>query len=204
MVEHHTMSVCGSGGARAGECAPTWPQREKCWRALLAGPGGVTDSLCRHLTVTHFPRRPDLRRYFAPMHPFFLFNGRRRGGSAARCDALLKTFPRDAAASFSAQVLHSRPRRHAEFHDGDRLNFFQKSPHKVDLVPREGTPRERVRKPRQSPRYSFGTKSPKTRRYGLGLVRTKSVTSRFWAHRPKRVPDCRGFFEMERPASAER
>ena len=72
------------------------------------------------------------------MHPFFLFNGRRRGGSAARCDALLKTFPRDAAASFSAQVLHSRPRRHAEFHDDDPLKSFQESPHKVDLVPREG------------------------------------------------------------------
>ena len=80
------------------------------------------------------------------MHPFFLFNGRRRGGSAARCDALLKTFPRDAAASFSAQVLHSRPRRYAEFHDGDRLKSFQESPRKVGLVPREGTPRERVRK----------------------------------------------------------
>ena len=76
--------------------------------------------------------------YFAGVHPCLHLNGRRRGGSAARCDALLKTFPRDAAASFSAQVLHSRPRRHAEFHDDDPLKNFQESPHKVGLVPREG------------------------------------------------------------------
>ena len=76
--------------------------------------------------------------YFAGVHPCLHLNGRRRGGSAARCDALLKSFPRDAAASFSAQVLHSRPRRYAEFHDGDPLKSFQESPHKVGLVPREG------------------------------------------------------------------
>ena len=98
--------------------------------------------------------------YFAGVHPCLHLNGRRRGGSAARCDALLKSFPRDAAASFSAQVLHSRPRRYAEFHDGDRLKSVQESPRKVGLVPREGTPRERVRKLGPAPGYSFGTKSP--------------------------------------------
>ena len=89
-------------------------------------------------------RRRETRRvgpvgYFAGRHPCLHLNGRRRGGSAARCDALLKSFPRDAAASFSAQVLHSRPRRHAEFHDDDPLKSFQESPRKVGLVPREGS-----------------------------------------------------------------
>ena len=44
------------------------------------------------------------------------------------------------------------------------------------------------KKPRPAPGYSFGTKSPKARRHGLGLAKMKSVTSRFWAFRPKRVP----------------
>ena len=44
------------------------------------------------------------------------------------------------------------------------------------------------KKPGRPPGYSFGTTRAKTRRYGLGLVKTKSVTSRVWARSPKRVP----------------
>ena len=43
------------------------------------------------------------------------------------------------------------------------------------------------KKPRQSPGYSFGASRPNARRDGLRFHQTKSVTSRFWAFRPKRV-----------------
>ena len=46
----------------------------------------------------------------------------------------------------------------------------------------------RSKKPRHSPGYSFGASRPNARRHGLRFHQTKSVTSRFCACRPKRVP----------------
>ena len=44
------------------------------------------------------------------------------------------------------------------------------------------------KKPGPSPGYSFGASRPNARRDGLRFHQTKSVTSRFCACRPKRVP----------------